>query len=61
MFSKRLATTHDKRELKFNLQIICAAFDFLMWIAPIEEICVLAIELHYIFSENDRQLWIEPT
>jgi len=30
MFSKRLATTHDKRELKFNLQIICAAFDFLM-------------------------------
>jgi len=32
-----------------------------MWIAPTEEIRVLAIELRYIFAENDRELWLEAT
>jgi hypothetical protein len=32
-----------------------------MWIAPTEEILVLVIELEYIFAENDRVLWFEPT
>jgi len=31
-------------------------FVFVMWIAPTGEIHVLAIELQYIFAENDREL-----
>jgi len=40
---------------------MCRTFDFVMWIAPTEEIHVLAIELEYIFAENDRELRLEPT
>jgi len=29
------------------------SFDFVMWIAPTGDIHVLAIELRYIFAEND--------
>jgi len=49
------------RVLKFELQIIYATFVFVMWIAPTEAIRVLACELQYIFTENDRELWPEPT
>jgi len=28
---------------------------------PTEEILVYAIELQYIFAENDPELWLEPT
>jgi len=38
-----------------------ATFEFVMWIGTTEEIHVLVIELHYIFAENDRELWLEPT
>jgi len=50
-------TIHYKRELKFDLESICATLDFVMWIVPTEEIHVLAIELQYIVAENDRELW----
>jgi hypothetical protein len=45
----------------FDLQILCAAFYFVIWIAPTKEIRVLAIELLAIFVENDRELWLDPT
>jgi len=32
-----------------------------MKIAPTGEIHVLAIELEYIFTENDRELRLQPT
>jgi hypothetical protein len=44
----------------FDLQIICATFDCVMWIAPTEEIRVLAFEQQSIFAENDSELWIDP-
>ena len=56
IFKKRLSTTDDKRVLKFDLQIICATFDFAMCIAPTEEIRVFAIELQSNFAENNREL-----
>jgi len=47
--------------LKYDLQIICATFDFAMWNAPTEEIRVFAIELQSNFAENDRELRLEST
>jgi len=44
----------------FELQIICATFNFVMWITPTEEIRQLTILLQYIFAENDRELWRDP-
>ena len=35
-----------------------ATFDFVIWIARTEEIHVLAIEIQYIFAENNRDLWL---
>jgi hypothetical protein len=35
--------------------------DFVMWNAPTEEICVLAMELQYIFTETNRDLYLDPT
>jgi len=57
IFKKRLAITHDETVLKFELQITCATLDFVMWIATTKEIRELAIQLLYIFAENDRELW----
>jgi len=45
----------------FDIQIIYATFYFVIWIAPTAEIRVLALKLQYIFAENDRELWLEPT
>jgi hypothetical protein len=39
----------------FDLQIICTTFNFVIWIAPTEDIRVLALELQSIFTENDRE------
>jgi len=38
-----------------------STLDFVMWNAPTEEICVLAIELQYNFAVTNRDLWIDPT
>jgi len=38
-------------------EITCSNFDFVTWIAPAEEIRVLAIEIQYIIAENHRELW----
>jgi len=35
----------------FGLQITCAAFNFLIWIAPPEEIRVLTLDLQSILAE----------
>jgi len=40
---------------------LSATLYLVMWYAPTEEICVLAIELQYIFAENNRDLWHDPT
>jgi len=42
--------------MKYDLQITSSNFDFVTWIAPAEEIRVLAIEIQYNFAENDREL-----
>jgi len=44
-----------------GLQITCAAFKFLIWIAPPEEIRVLTLDLQSILAENHGELWLEPT
>jgi len=36
-------------------------FGIVIWIAPTEEIRVLAVELQSNFVENDLELWHEPT
>jgi len=38
-----------------------ATFDFVMWIAPTEEVRELAIKLQYTSAENDRELRLETT
>jgi len=60
MFKTWLAPTHDKCVLMFDLQILNAAFDFVIWVSSIEKIRVLALELQSIFAENDRELYFEP-
>jgi len=45
----------------FDKQIICATFNFVIWIAPTEEIRVLELELQSNFAENDREFCLEPT
>jgi len=51
-----LATTHVERIFEFDLENMCATFDFITKIGPTEEIHVFAIELQCIFEENDREL-----
>jgi hypothetical protein len=51
VFKTRLAATQLKRVLMLGLQIICAAFIFVILIAPTEEIRVLAFDLESIFAD----------
>jgi hypothetical protein len=48
MFKTSFATTLVRR--------VCAAFDFVISIAPRKEICVLVFEIQSIFVENDCEL-----
>jgi len=50
-----------KEVLKFDPEIICATFDFVMRTEPTGEIHVVAFKLDWMFAENDRELWLEPT
>jgi len=61
VFKTRLAKTHDKRVLKFGLQIMCATFNFVMWIKPAEVIRQLTIGLQYIFAEHALELLLDLT
>jgi len=61
VFKTRQSTTDDNRVLKYYVQIICATFDFAIWIAATEEIRVFPIELQSNFAENNRELRLEST
>jgi len=44
-----------------EVQIIRAAYGPEIWIAPTEEIRVLALDLQFICPENGLEVWLEPT
>jgi len=44
--------THVKRLLMFNLEIICATYNFVIYIAPTEEIRVFVLELQSNFYKK---------
>ena len=50
-----LSTTHVKRLLIFDIQVIKKAFVLVISIAPTEEIHVLALELESNIAENNRE------
>jgi len=52
-----LSTTHVKRLLMFDIQVIKTTFGLVIWIAPIEEIHVLALKLQSNIAENNREFW----
>jgi len=52
-----LSTTHVKRLMMFDIQVIKTTFGLVIWIAPIEEIHVLALKLQSNIAENKREFW----
>jgi len=59
MISKQDLQQHMIKEYWILTYRLGATFDFVMWITRTEEIRVLAIELQYIFAENNRDLWLD--
>jgi len=51
-------TRHVKRLWTFNLQIICATYDFVIWIAPTEEIRVFVLELMCKFKKKIENYYL---
>jgi len=43
--------------MMFDIQVIKTTFGLVIWIAPIEEIHVLALKLQSNIAENKREFW----